>query len=568
MRARVHSIFKRILFFLSFICCFVFFTNCSSSFDAMDLDQNANNIDDGNTLPPTPTPIPLPAEAQNIGLFPNGTVNASELVNVGIPFRPGQFLNENLLRIVNENGQEVAAHVKVVLRWHGVDNSIRAVKVQFMANVSQGSKVYSFVLGQARTMNLTEQNYASGLKPGKEGFPEPRVFATLSPEWMTESLIAGPQNVADENPQELFFEHQFDTWAGTSISFSAPHIWLYDRVTAIAKMYVKTGELKYLKEFVPSWRYYVSHFQLTGASPASCNGGWNNGQTNVCDMKYTYIHPILLAMGLLGDDTQLTTANVNLIADYVATAGWHNNPLTPYTNPAIGFTERNFGVQLRGLIAAYEITGNTTHLNQIRQQIDNSYEHFYNNPDGFGAAGCLRHSWSTHEGDTFPGNIAADRGCSPWMMAMSVGAKYKAFQLLRNMNGESGRALKALSMILDSGQYMATYGRSRFMFPSVNSWKHPCNTGDLTLYWSSSVATPATIQAIQEDSGWYSDSHNPEVWNTLNYIALLETNTTRRNIIIEGLNQMQGYLNPTCANISSTPRAFTWQHYNVEKGFR
>src|SRR3546814_19825246 len=68
-----------------------------------------------------------------ITLTPNAEVGDRELVSLGIPFAPGELTDAALVRIVDGNGVEVPAFVKPTLRWHWLDDSIRAVKVQFFA---------------------------------------------------------------------------------------------------------------------------------------------------------------------------------------------------------------------------------------------------------------------------------------------------------------------------------------------------------------------------------------------------------------------------------------------------
>src|SRR3546814_11433127 len=81
---------------------------------------------------------PRPSLPRTITLTPNAEVGDRELVSLGIPFAPGELTDAALVRIVDGNGVEVPAFVKPTLRWHWLDDSIRAVKAQFFADPRQG----------------------------------------------------------------------------------------------------------------------------------------------------------------------------------------------------------------------------------------------------------------------------------------------------------------------------------------------------------------------------------------------------------------------------------------------
>src|SRR3546814_15491635 len=102
---------------------------------------------------------PRPSLPRTITLTPNAEVGDRELVSLGIPFAPGELTDAALVRIVDGNGVEVPAFVKPTLRWHWLDDSIRAVKVQFFADPRQG---YGFRTDQPRTESIDEEPYDRG----------------------------------------------------------------------------------------------------------------------------------------------------------------------------------------------------------------------------------------------------------------------------------------------------------------------------------------------------------------------------------------------------------------------
>src|SRR3546814_6005704 len=126
--------------------------------------------------------------------FPARRSSDLELVSLGSPFAPGGRTDAALVRIVDSNGVEVPAFVKPTLRWHWLDDSIRAVKVQFFADPRQG---YGFRTDQPRTESIGEEPYDHGTRPGKMDAPVPRVIATPDPQWLVHSRIAGHQMAYD-----------------------------------------------------------------------------------------------------------------------------------------------------------------------------------------------------------------------------------------------------------------------------------------------------------------------------------------------------------------------------------
>jgi hypothetical protein len=72
---------------------------------------------------------------QTITLTPNAGTGDHELINLKIPFPPGVLSNAGNVRILDDQGNEVAAFVKPLLTWHFRDGSVRAVKVQFYAEI-------------------------------------------------------------------------------------------------------------------------------------------------------------------------------------------------------------------------------------------------------------------------------------------------------------------------------------------------------------------------------------------------------------------------------------------------
>ncbi len=227
-------------------------------------------------------------------------------VTFGIPFPPGKLSDADSIRILDERGAEIPAHVEPSLRWHFRDNSIRSVRVQLRTNVGKQARRLSFATDKPRTKSLEGWEYALGLSDADHGLRMPRALATLDPRWLTASLMAGPQQPVDSNDAyDRYFETQF-AWAKT-LPVSDSTAWLFDRPSTLFKRYVRSGDIEHLRSAVQSYRFYMAQLQREG----SCPGGWQFGKAKACDAKYVYVEPILLALGLTGDDSLHDAALVN-----------------------------------------------------------------------------------------------------------------------------------------------------------------------------------------------------------------------------------------------------------------
>jgi hypothetical protein len=497
----------------------------------------------------------LAAAHQLIELTPDAGTGTSELVNLGIPFAQGVLTDPNYLRILDETSAEVPAYVARSLTWFG-DGSVRAVKVQIVADMSSGARTFAFDITQPRTLNLSEQPYDNGTAPGKEGFPVPRVLATLEPEWMTRSSIAGPQTVAAATVYDSYVAEQW-LWARDTIYTEYSH-WLYDRVSTIAKLYVRTGDADALKEAFNSYRFYMDKIKTTGTPGyPDCAGGFAY-QGKECDSKYVYIEPVVLMLGLTGDDTQHNANMIDLMVGAWETGGW-SDPFQPYTDVCTGGTERQWGLALSAFADAYLLTGDSQYLTLVTTAVDYLYDHQTGNPDGHGNDGCWRHSWEVHEGTVAdcPGNVIDDRRCSPWMSAMVIGGLYTAWEITGDPRIEE--------MVLAFADFMESYGwipSSWYNDPNANDWHDSCQGPGWTIsgYSASSIASVSALVATQNSDGWYSDSHNPELLVSVAWAWTLETDAVKKQALADRVQQIEAYFTPACAAGSNPPRMFGWQN--------
>jgi hypothetical protein len=500
---------------------------------------------------------PPPASDQSITLTPSGSVGSSELVSLGIPFAPGVLTDATRLRILAESGDEVAAFAKPTLRWHWRDNSIRAVKVQFYASPTGR---YRFDFGTPRSRSMAERPYDEGTRPGKEGAPIPRVVATLAATWLTASQIAGPQLVADPTrPYDQFIARQWQ-WARNT-AYVGVHGFLFDRASAVGFQYVRSGDPAYFLEFYNSATFYLSKIKTTGAGGGwpDCTGGWKFDGVNECDSKYSYVTPQLLLLGLAGDDTRLTPATVRTMVQNQVRGGW-NLPLQRYVTRDQVWTERQIGLALEHIVSGYEITGDAAMRQNILDVVGWLHEHQQSSPAGDAYTGGWTHSWTKHECPGCAYDAATDtRGASPWMSANIIGGLWRAWRATEDA--------RIPAMIRSFGDYMERHGwiGADGFAAGGATWRASCNVdGAIAWYFSSGVEPLAKIATIQNSEGWYSDSHNPELYFVVAAAHFFETDAGKRAALRTRAEQVARYFNVGCGSLSGTPRAFNWQHRNPE----
>ena len=191
------------------------------------------------SLPPDVVP------EQSMVLHRNVGTDADVRVTVGIPFPPGILHDPHLLRILDDKGMEVPAAVQTTLQWYAKDKSVRAVRVQFRARLDAGESTYYFAFGKPRQRDLAGWSYTDGLVDAGQGLRAPAVLATLTPTWLCESLLAGPQLPASPNEAYAGYVAAQFQWA-KKLPASDPTAWLFDRPSTLFKAYIRTARFDYL----------------------------------------------------------------------------------------------------------------------------------------------------------------------------------------------------------------------------------------------------------------------------------------------------------------------------------
>lgn len=494
---------------------------------------------------------------QVIELHRNGALGNDVAVTVGIPFPPGLLHDVQDVRIEDSQGRPIAAHIEPTLSWHFAGGGIRAIRAQFHITLKgdRDTARFTIVTNAGATPAPTAKGwpYADGLVTGVDDVRVPGVLATLSPQWMSASLIAGPQLPAvPPGVYDRYFATQF-AWAKKLPRDNGP-AWLFDRPTTLFQQYVRTGRVDYLAAAEESYRYYMEHVRRHGTPGwPLCGGGFSLGRVNVCDPKYVYIQPIKLALALTGDDSEHDAALIKRMVGSWDTGGW-NYPAGPYTRPDQRFTEREAGLGLLAVVGAWEITGDKDYLANIERRVEWLYQHQKHNPDNLGDDGSWRNSWQAHEGDTY--DSATDvRGSSPWMTQNIIDGLWHAWLV----TGDP----RIPSMISDFGRYLENYGWIKpDLLVKPHDWRSPCSgpDGQIAWYWSSAHASTEVLAKIQDSEGWYSDAHNVELTLAVAAARYFEQDPKQVAVLTHRMEGLASSYHAACASDGDTPRRFNWNN--------
>ena len=495
---------------------------------------------------------------QQIELHRQGAKGKQVAVTFGIPFPPGMLHDADTVHILDGDGHDLPASITPSLQWYTGVGGIRAVRVQMRVELDGDSRTLRFAVGVPdASTRVAGWSYSDGLVDGSGGLHVPGVLATLTAQWMSASRIAGPQYPSIKpGAYDRYVATQFE-WA-RKLPREVGSAWLFDRPTTLFQAYVRTGRLDYLVAASESYRFYMSHLRRLGAPGwPLCGGGWSLGEVNVCDPKYVYIEPILLALGLTGDDSEHDDELISRMVGAWDTGGW-NYAAGPYTKAKQWFTEREAGLGLLSVVSAYEITGDKQYLKNIDNRVGWLYEHQQHNPDGLGDDGSWRSSWQVHEGDSY--NATTDiRGTSPWMTENIIDGLWHAWLVTSDP--------RIPKMITAFGQYMERYGwiDPKTITDKEKDWRNPCSgtDGQISWYWSSSRASDKQLIAVQDSEGWYSDSHNVELMLPVAAARYFETDPERREALDRRLALLTSSYNVSCAENRDTPRRFNWNNRGV-----
>jgi hypothetical protein len=355
--------------------------------------------------------VTLEGRAQDLG---------NEVVSFGLPLPFGLLNDPGKVRVVDVRGAEIPVAVRSLEPWRigGRTGSIRSLLVQFKADFSTQKTQRVTVSFNASTRRVGS-NFVPVSKTliDAEGLKGPRVLAVLPADWLCASGIAGPQIPAAQSGAYASYDSFVEKNFPGSLKYldsNVYHEWLFDRTTCYYKMYIRTGESKYLDAAYQAANFVRQHTKLDGpdAGIFTLKGP---------DLKYVYPRAMHLHYLLTGDER--AQACGKLMAEYCFN---HQDPAyrpelikaVPLgVDPERGrnfWTLRHQGYGLLGILHGWELTGDRKYWLKARECVDAYYKHQQQPPDGHPPDGSLRQNWELYDPNeaTFPGATSA------WMMAL------------------------------------------------------------------------------------------------------------------------------------------------------
>lgn len=343
-----------------------------------------------------------------------------EVVSFGLPLPPNFLSDSRLIRIVAADGQEIEASVRALEPWRlrGRTGSIRSLLVQFKSDFSrEREQSVKVIFHQLRRRDGRDFVPVSKTLIDEDGLKGPRVLALLPARWLCQSLIAGPQTpAADSGPfvaYERFVEREFP--GSLAYIESQKYVdWLYDRTTCWYKMYVRTGERKFLLAAYTAANFVRLHTQMDGpeAGIFTLKGA---------DLKYVYPRAMHVHYLLTGDERALETGKImaqfclNHTDPVYSPARYKPVPKDADPERGRGFwSPRQQGYGLLGILHGWEMTGERSYWAKARDCVDAYYQHQRQPPDGRPPDGSLRQDWALYD----PSEATYKAATSAWMMAL------------------------------------------------------------------------------------------------------------------------------------------------------
>jgi hypothetical protein len=372
----------------------------------------------------------IPAELI-INLEGNAPDLGDELVNFGVPLPPNFLWDASRVRVLTTTGQELPAAVRSLEPWRiqGRNGSIRSLLIQLRLNFGRNrSQQIKLAFHQSRTKHVFEFTPVESTLIDNDGLKGPRVHALLPARWLCDSLIVGPQTPLSESAEyrayDDFIERNFPASLGY-LKSQVYHEWLFDRSTAYFKMYVRSGEKKFLQAAYESIHFVRLHTRTEGEDAGSFT-------LKGPDIKYVYPRAMHIHYLLTGDDRAFTAGK--LMAQYCLT---NQDPVYRPQNitvPPLGvdpernrkfWTLRNQGYGLLGILHGWEMTGEQVYWRKTLECVDAYVKHQRQPPDGRPPDGSLRQNWELYD----PNEATFKGATSPWMMALLLDPLFKYWTL-------------------------------------------------------------------------------------------------------------------------------------------
>ncbi len=387
-----------------------------------------------------------------------------QMVSFGAPFPRGAVTDLAAITIRDAAGNELPARIEELTRWRpygasGGASSIRAALVHVEVDVSAPESYVFLRWGQRASRSLGNQPdpksrwiaVADGEYPA--AIREPAVYATFTPDWLAGCMFRTRTVQLNDDAALSWFDESMMGFAQTAVNDVPAQVteridyqndeapWLFDRALALFNVYVRTGEVKWLRHAHRAAQYYASRL--------SDRGYFNFKSYD--DLKYSYGHSLLVDLMLTGDRS--------LLPKIEAVGRAANDWTETYSIGSQFWTERHHAYALLAALAAWEATGKATYAARADAIMRATYAHAANPPDGMPKDGCLPHTRRSHEGDDMDEPV-----CSPWMTALFADAVWRYW-----LHAQDDKALRLLAgfgdWIKNTALYDGSYEQLDYMVP-------------------------------------------------------------------------------------------------------
>jgi hypothetical protein len=360
------------------------------------------------------------AESVEITLLGRAEKLGRELVSFGLPLPPGFLADPRLVRVVGEDGREIAAAVRELEPWRvgGRAGTPRSLLVQFTADfAARRERRVRALFGRRRARDVNRFVPVEQTLLDADGLGGPRVLAVLPARWLCDSLVVGPQTPAAESAEYAAYEQFVARNFPGSLAYldsKVYHEWLFDRANAYQKMYARSGDARHLEAAYRAVHFVRLHTRMDGpdAGIFTLKGR---------DLKYVYPRSMHVHYLLTGDERAREAGEV--MARFCLE---NQNPV--YDPPAISpvplgvdpekdrrfWTLRHQGYGLLGVLHGWEMTGDAAYWSKARECVDAYYRHQSRPPDGRPPDGSLRQDWGLYD----PNEATYKGATSAWMMAL------------------------------------------------------------------------------------------------------------------------------------------------------
>lgn len=372
-------------------------------------------------------------------------------VTFAAPFPKGALADAGDIQI-RIDGQEVPTQSSQLIAWHpwpgsGESSSVRSAQISIeIAFVSYAPQAIALSWGEPPGLagQAPADPMAEWIPVASADYPdgvvlEPPVYATFAPEWLSACLIRSRATATSNDDQWSWFDEAVVGYAETAVNRLPDQVteridfvndfepWLFDRALTLFGVYVRTGDVAWLREAHRAAQFYLANVGSDGYFDLKDSP----------DLKYSYGRSLLVDL--------LFTGNTSAIAaiESIGTAGSEWDPT--YNIDSNFWTERHQTYALLAALAAWEATGEEAHAERVGYIAETSFAMALAPAGSWVAEGCMLHTMDSHEGAG--GDVPV---CSPWMSALFADAIWHYYI--------HSHDAAALTFLADLGQFVADVG--------------------------------------------------------------------------------------------------------------